>query len=444
MFIRGVVLCAVVSTVAPRGCEWVPGGGGHGGNAGTRNGSSGHAGAAGNASAGSSGQSSCTRDEQCSAGSTCVEGTCTPCGVTEVAVGNAHSCALRNDGSLWCWGRNNAHQLGLGSPSGCTDGPTGDACSEPQRVDETNDWTAVAAGSDHTCALRADGSLWCWGSNSWGQLGLGYDVWESDVPARVGQGANWQALALGGEHTCALQGDGSLWCWGVNASYQVYGGRDCLDTGCVVPRQVGTALDWTGAGLGYAHTCGLRSDGSLECWGDLPGGGGIRLAPEAVPGPTNWSAVVGRNARACGIRDDQTLWCWGSNSFGELGLGDPALCSDSLCLAPTQVVGNQAWAAVALGFTHSCAITASGALYCWGNNADGQLGLGDTQGRSAPAAIDVSVSWSKVAAGGAHSCAIGPQGALACWGSNTYGQLGLGKTSASPELRPVALGCPGP
>ncbi|RSM54704.1 hypothetical protein DMB66_37100, partial [Actinoplanes sp. ATCC 53533] len=125
--------------------------------------------------------------------------------------GNGYACAMRTDGSLWCWGANGDGQLGLGDTVARNAGP----------VQLTGaGWTAVAAGSRHTCAVRSDGTLWCWGANSAGQLGLG-DLAVRDVPVPVGAATTWASVAAGVAHTCATRVDGSLWCWGANDAGQL-------------------------------------------------------------------------------------------------------------------------------------------------------------------------------------------------------------------------------
>jgi len=142
--------------------------------------------------------------------------------------GEKHSCAVRDDATLWCWGYNASGQLGLGDESDRT---------SPAQVGTETTWTTVAAGEDHACALRTDGTLWCWGNNGYGQLGLG-DNTERSTPVQVGSATTWRSVNAGYRHTCATRTDSTLWCWGNNA-YGQLGVGDTVQRDA--PVQVGTA-----------------------------------------------------------------------------------------------------------------------------------------------------------------------------------------------------------
>ncbi len=183
------------------------------------------------------------------------------------------------------------------------------------------DWTSVQEGSWHTCALRTAGGLYCWGQNTYGQLGLGDNATRTN-PQQVGA-QTWLAVTSGGSFSCAVRSDRTLWCWGQNSGGQL-GQGSTSPASSTVPLQVGTASDWRAVSAGLGNVCGLKTDNTLWCWGGnanyLVGDGTTtnRYAPVPV-GAATWSNVDLSTAHACGVRTDGTLACWGSNSNGEQG-----------------------------------------------------------------------------------------------------------------------------
>jgi cysteine-rich repeat protein len=244
-----------------------------------------------------------------------------------VQAGLTYTCGVQTNGSLWCWGANAHGALGNGTQSNSR---------VPVEVLGTN-WVSVAAAARHTCGIKADQTLWCWGANADGALGNGGKV-DSLTPVQVG-GTTWYSVTVGGglagEHTCAVKLDGSLWCWGANSLGQLGTGST---TASLTPVRVGSAT-WTSVSAGIAYTCGVQGDGTLWCWGSNDNGqlgdGTLtnRLAPVRVPGQ-GWAQVAGRTSHTCGTRPDGSLWCWGNNADGEIGDGQTALRP-----TPEQVVG---------------------------------------------------------------------------------------------------------
>jgi len=292
---------------------------------------------------------------------------------TQVATGGVHSCGIRTDGTLWCWGYNGSGQLGDGS---YTDSDV------PVQVGTATDWTGVAAGSFHSCGIRADGSLWCWGRNVDGQLGNGTYA-GSLVPVQVGTGTDWTRIAGGDRHTCGIRSTGTLWCWGFNAYGQLGNGTN---TDSSVPVQVGTGTDWTGVAGGTYHSCGIRGTGTLWCWGlNFQGqlGNGTNtnsnVPVQEAGAATDWTHVVTGGRHSCGIRSTGTLWCWGLNFQGQLGNG-----TNTDSNVPVQVGTGTDWARIAAGDQHSCGLRGTGTVWCWGRNVSGQLGNGSNADSNVP------------------------------------------------------------
>jgi alpha-tubulin suppressor-like RCC1 family protein len=272
-----------------------------------------------------------------------------------LAAGVEHTCALLDDDTVKCWGYNGTGQLGLGDTNNRGDGPLEMGDNLPA-VDLGTGRTAqaLAASTFHTCALLDDGTVKCWGRNDDGQLGLGDTNYRGDGPLEMGDnlpavdlgtGRTAQALAAGEFHTCALLDDGTVKCWGWNYTGQL-GLGDTSDRGDA-PLEMGDDLPAVDLGTGrtaqalaagYLHTCALLDDGTVKCWG-RNNSGQLGLGDTGDRGQVigemgdSLPAVdlgTGRTAQAlaagefhtCALLDDGTVKCWGRNGYGQLGLGD--------------------------------------------------------------------------------------------------------------------------
>lgn len=355
-----------------------------------------------------------------------------------LSAGPNHTCHVKDDGTVRCWGLNDDGQLGDGTIVNR---------QSPVTVSGVFNAVGVAAGASHTCAVLADGRVWCWGDNSSGQLGDGTNV--SRLTARiVSFVTNAVAVAAGGAHTCALLAHGSVSCWGRHPS-----GQHVL-----TPSTVGGlagAVSITAAG---AHTCVILVDTGLWCWGDnsfsqlgFHPSFARQFEPEPVPaGLGGVVAVAAGLNHTCAIARRGTVVCWGDNSAGQLGFGftsGPASISD-VSSAPAPVTNA---IAIAAGASHSCAIVAAGTsalqpgtiTRCWGFNGTGQLGDGTSTDRTAPVAVSGLVNAVAITAGtslAGHSCALLADGGMRCWGRNVFGQLGTGHTSDALAPATVAGG----
>ena len=337
--------------------------------------------------------------------------------VTAIAAGFMHTCALRANGSVACWGNNHSGQLG--------DGSTTDSAT-PRDVPGLAEVTALATGSDHTCALRSDGSVACWGSNASGQLGDNSASTSSAVPVAVTGLNNATALAARQTHTCALRADGSVACWGSNINGEL--GNDAM-TESRSPVTVAGISNAAAIAVGSTFSCALHDDGSADCWGygeDGQLGNGSAISsphPVRVNLQGTATALTAGAAHACALLMTGDVACRGSNSIGELGNG---LMSPAT--TPVAVSDLASARRIAAGLNHTCAVTLQGGVACWGFNGAGQLGNGSTVNTNVPVAVSNLSDVTDIAAGGGHTCALQTNGTVACWGNNQYGALGDGST----------------
>jgi len=393
----------------------------------------------------------------------------TPAGVTAViaiAAGGGHSALFTASGASYAWGDNLRGQLGTGgSVNNLT---TSSTVPLPVATDVVG-WVAVDASAQHTIARRSNGSLWVWGDNGSGQGGIdpvGSAV--IDAPRQITAAANWSVVAGGLLHTAALLADGTLWSWGGNSFGQL-GDGSTADR--FAPQQItvtappSLANQWFALSAGDGHTLGLQADGSLWAWGDNSAGqlGDGTTTGQVVPvriitgNPgnfdNNWTAVSAGGLFSVGLQADGTLWVWGDNTYGQFGIDPLAVASSTTPLQVinfTPVPGNPGfnvnWTAVAAGFNHLLGLQADGSLWGLGSNSAGQLG----NGGSAFSQFDFlpvlnpgspAVPFVAMAAGDSHSVALKADGTVWSMGNNTSGQLGIGSTDPDP-LNPVAHGTP--
>jgi alpha-tubulin suppressor-like RCC1 family protein len=192
---------------------------------------------------------------------------------------------------------------------------------QPKKVGPWSDWDHVSAGGSHTCGHRSDDSIWCWGSNAFGQLGgsvdpIGY------IPEPIPGSGLWGTIEAGGLHACAVRTDGGVWCWGNNAFGQL-GVGDATDR--VIPTRVGNANDWTELSLGTIHTCALNTQKQALCWGSNANGslgsiGGDADEPRMVASSLVWGTIDAGNGHTCGMAAG-TVYCFGRNVEGQIGDG---------------------------------------------------------------------------------------------------------------------------
>ncbi len=342
-------------------------------------------------------------------------------GVIAVSTGKFHSCALTTTGGLRCWGSNSRGQLGDSTFT-----------SRSTPVDVTglsSGVAAVSSGNDYTCAVTTAGGLKCWGRNSYGQLGDGTNIPRSSPVDVTGLTSQVATVSSGNVHACAVTTTGGVKCWGRNSHGQL---GDGTVTNRVMPVDVsGLTAGVAGVSAGGSHTCAVSTSGGLKCWGSYRIS--YRTTPTDVDGlTTGVAAVAGGWQHICALTLSGGLECWGSNLYGQLGDGTT---TDGA--TPTEVFGLATGvAAVSLGTYHTCALMVSGGVKCWGWNNAGQLGDG-TPPHSATSTdvVGLTDSVAAISLGHEHSCAVTLSGGLKCWGRNSNGQLGDGTTT--DRTRPV-------
>jgi alpha-tubulin suppressor-like RCC1 family protein len=360
---------------------------------------------------------------------------------TTVSAGGSHTCALAGDGRVYCWGLNENGQLGDGTRT---------SHSSPKVVAGTLRFVQVSAGAYHTCALAADNRAYCWGSgddgqtgffddrltptavpggrrfvrlrsgshhtcgvnpydvgfcwgtSAFGELGAGTNYYTGETPIRIAGGLSFRSVIAGGAYTCGVTTSNKGYCWG----YNFWGG---LGDGTRTDRSKPVAV---AGGLSFRSV--------------IAGGGLIEEVYGEVVDETH----------TCGLTTDNLAYCWGFNGYGELGNGS----SSNTQVKPSRVLGGLHFGQVIAGFYHSCGVTTTKVAYCWGGNFNGQLGDGTTTlARYVPNKVAGGLLFAGVSAGpaGSHTCGITTGNKIYCWGDNAFGQLGDGTTTR--RLSPVKV-----
>jgi alpha-tubulin suppressor-like RCC1 family protein len=349
-----------------------------------------------------------------------------------LVAGALHTCGLTITGAAYCWGYGEVGQLGDNTPA---NHHTPVAVSLPSGV---AGFASLMAGASHTCGLTSTGAAWCWGYNVVGQLGDNSDTdryapVEVSLPSGV---TGFTSLTGGSFHTCGLGNTGAVYCWGYNEFGQL--GSDNNSTPySFTPVAVSPPNGVTGfarIAAGDDHTCALTSAGAAYCWGKNGSGqlGNNSQADSFTPvavslpvGVTGFANLTAGQNHTCALTSTGAPYCWGLGAFGQLG--NNQLVSS---LTPAVVVlpaGVPGFASLAADGNHTCGLSSTGAPYCWGRNFYGQLGDNSTVNTQTPVAVSLPggvTGFATLAAGGDHTCALTNAGAAYCWGQNNFGQVG--------------------
>ncbi|MEN6355760.1 MAG: RCC1 repeat-containing protein [Armatimonadota bacterium] len=338
-------------------------------------------------------------------------------GVVAIAAGWCHTVALKSDGTVWAWGDNTQAQLG--------DGTGNNVRLTPVQVSGLNGVVAIAAGENHTVALKSDGTIWAWGSNGCGQVCSGTTCYET--PVQVTGFTGVIAIAAGANHTVAVKNDGTVWAWGNNGFGQLGNGTTSNNNSSLsTPVQVSDITGVIAVAAGGCQTFALKSDGTVMAWGFNGNGelgNGTRTnesTPVQVAGLTGVASIAAGSYHTVAVRNDGTVWGWGNNSYGQLGNGNSAI--------PVQVSNLTGVVAVAAGYGHTVILTNDGTIWECGYNKYGQLGNGFDAGGT-PAQVPGITGVVSIGAGFCDTVALKNNKTVWTWGCNWYGQLGDGTTT---------------
>lgn len=295
---------------------------------------------------------------------------------------------------------------------------------------------SIAAGDSHACGVGADSIAYCWGGDWYGQLGDSLSDVAGPYPVPTAGTQRFSLIEAGDFHTCGLTAAGAAWCWGLNIWGQAAAPAPTIQRYPIPVPSGGIAF--AGITGGQYHTCALDTAGAASCWGmNMMGQLGdsvidvdVHASPVPVRGGLAFGEITAGGYHTCGLTTTGAAYCWGANAEGQLGTGDTATRS-----YPVPVGGNKTFASVDAGGWHTCALDSSGAAFCWGLNHDGQLGTGDTASSTQPVPVVGGLVFTSLTVGSYHSCGLIATGAAYCWGR---GDL-LGTGSGTSESQPTAV-----
>ena len=340
------------------------------------------------------------------------------------AAGSGYSCGLKPAGTVWCWGSDGSGKLGNGA---------GGSTVSPEQIAEAGPWVHVDIGvsGSTTCAVKSDLTAWCWGQNTYGQVGDGTTI-QKESPTQVSGGGTWKSLSAGTYHTCGVKTDNTAWCWGENNVGQLGIGSTSNKS---IPTQIPGDPDWQSISAGYDYTCGIKIDDTAWCWGE---GGSQRLgngsttdrtSPRAVSGGLSFSKIDAGHTATLALDTTNHLYGWGGNGNG----------TGSSQSTPAAVSATETWLDMSSGDQQSCAVKSDGTAWCWGINNYGELGFGTLDDPLTPTAVISSDGWKTISTGSSHTCGTRSHGNALCWGRNSSEQLGFESEAAYNIYMPVKM-----
>lgn len=347
---------------------------------------------------------------------------------------SANYCTgIKMDGTLWKWGPNQSGQLGNGT--------SGDGNTTPIKIGTDTDWKQASCTEYFTAAIKNNGTLWTWGENYDGELGLGDNMTYRTVPTQVGTGTNWKTVAAGADHCLAIKTDGTLWMWGETGT----AGEPILS-----PVQVGTDTDWEKIFAGFSYSFAIKTNGTLWAWGrnyeKVALGLGASAAevvytPTQIGNDTNWVAIATYNefnpveSTNYALKSDGTLWGWGDNSLSN-PLGDGTTTKR---YSPVRIGSDNDWSKI----SHQSGIKSNGTLWGWGYGHN--LGTGSTTLVSTPIQIGTETDWASLYRYGRCFEKIKTDGTFWNTGQNFDGDLGTGNyTPSLISIQILTTNCPPP
>lgn len=364
-------------------------------------------------------------------------------GYSKISMSEFHACAVHLNGKVSCWGENFS-QGNLGpSVSASGDYPTPQQIS-PYYFKDVIDITALNSYS--SCALKKDGTVWCWGENSIGELGNGTNT-DNPIPGAVKAPVSFKKIDGGYHHACGIDDNDTVWCWGINGSKGTAGVNDTSTLYFSTPQPVFNMSGIIDVAAGDRNSCALRKDGTVWCWGSNDTGElGDGNAPTDSPVPVEVSGLtnvikisaggyVGITAGVCAVKDDGTVWCWGGE--GGTDIHPSGANTDT----PEQITGISNAIDVMRGAQHACALINDGTVECWGADWNSQLGNsyggGSTSSPQTVTGITNAVALSRSAGHAYTTCAILADGNAQCWGQDDTGQTADGTVTAGNHGTPV-------
>jgi alpha-tubulin suppressor-like RCC1 family protein len=323
-------------------------------------------------------------------------------GINWKSVSGGYGCTsvIKTDGTLWLWGANGTGMLG--------DNTITPRSSPVQTTAFGTNWKQAFTGTNFTAAIKTDGTLWCWGLNGYGQLGNNTIVRSSSPVQTVAFGTNWKQVSCSKYVIAAIKTDGTLWCWGNNTSGQIGDNTSANKSSPVQTIAFGT--NWKQVAAGAFYTAAIKNDGTLWTWGRNDygqlGDNSVtqRNSPvQTVTFGTNWKQVACGYSHTAATKTDGTLWIWGRNNNGQIG--DNSIINRS---SPVQTIAfGTNWKQVACGYQFTTSIKTDGTLWSWGRNSNGQIGDNTIVSKSSPVQTTAyGTNWKQVACGYHHTVAV--------------------------------------